>query len=427
MTDKDLQFFQEIAEKILIYCANAQIDNTKQVFHFAEKRSEFHLLCPAVPKGATVAPSRTVAEVSQPNQMQKGVLKFTKKEICTMPPKYQNLFAHNSYIVTYRFHKGVYEARFRRDGFNISASSKDLCVMKHKFIEEFNRQAQEKEKAIAEENAPTPIFFNDCLKNWLAIKERTVKESTYKRYLQICNCHIFNHFEGRAVTEITRQELQDYVFSYWDRGTPRTAEEILLIVRCVLEIASEDYGFVSPAKKIVLPFREAKKGSALTKAEERLLVERCTDNQLAASSALLVLLYFGLRRSELKTLTVNENSITVVTSKTRMGRNEVLRTIPFTPVFRRVMHHVDFESAKNTNLNTLCSTLKRILPSHHLHELRYTFITRCKECHVYPEVVMLWDGHEEDKDVRSSKVDRGYTTFSPEFLLSEAEKVDYPL
>lgn len=57
----------------------------------------------------------------------------------------------------------------------------------------------------------------------------------------------------------------------------------------------------------------------------------------------------------------------------------------------------------------------------------YTYITRCKECGVNPEVVMLWDGHEQDKDVKSSRVDRGYTDYSEEYLLKEAAKVQYDI
>ncbi len=38
---------------------------------------------------------------------------------------------------------------------------------------------------------------------------------------------------------------------------------------------------------------------------------------------------------------------------------------------------------------------------------------------------MLWDGHSFDRDVKTSAVDRGYTTYSEEYILSGAEKVDY--
>ena len=76
---------------------------------------------------------------------------------------------------------------------------------------------------------------------------------------------------------------------------------------------------------------------------------------------------------------------------------------------------------------TIASAMKRLFPNHHPHELRYTFITRCKECGVNPEVVMLWDGHSFDKDVRTTEVDRGYTDYSEEYLRKEALKVDYQI
>ena len=53
------------------------------------------------------------------------------------------------------------------------------------------------------------------------------------------------------------------------------------------------------------------------------------------------------------------------------------------------------------------------------------FCTQYKEAGVNQEVVMLWDGHSFDKDVRTSAVDRGYTTYSEEYIFSEAEKVNY--
>lgn len=144
------------------------------------------------------------------------------------------------------------------------------------------------------------------------------------------------------------------------------------------------------------------------------------------SSALLVLLYTGLRRSELKTLEVIDGAwLECETSKERMGKNAVKRRIPFTPMLKRVLPYIDFEKAKNANLNSLSNAMKRVLPNHHLHELRYSFITRCKESGVHGEVVLLWDGHEEDRTLHSSKVDRGYTDFSREFQLKEALKVDY--
>ena len=175
--------------------------------------------------------------------------------------------------------------------------------------------------------------------------------------------------------------------------------------------------------------RSTKEGKAFTPIEEATLIDYCIKNQtLATTSALLLLLLFGLRQSELLTLNVVDNQwLECTTSKSRFGHDKEIRKIPFTPVARRFLSFIDFEKAKNTNLGAIKSTIRRLFPEHHPHELRYTFITRCKECGVNPELVMLWDGHEMDDDVKTSKVDRGYTDYSDEYQLQEAEKVNYKI
>ncbi len=82
---------------------------------------------------------------------------------------------------------------------------------------------------------------------------------------------------------------------------------------------------------------------------------------------------------------------------------------------------------KATNRYTIRDALKRIFPERHIHELRYSFITRAKECGCNPELVMKWVGHEFDADVKTSRVDRGYTTYSQEYILQEINKIDYEL
>ena len=74
-----------------------------------------------------------------------------------------------------------------------------------------------------------------------------------------------------------------------------------------------------------------------------------------------------------------------------------------------------------------CCTQQLRFPNHHTHELRYNFITRAKEAVCNLEAVMLWAGHSFDKDVKSSAVDRGYTDYSQEYLVQEAQKIDYIL
>lgn len=270
--------------------------------------------------------------------------------------------------------------------------------------------------------------FADYLNEWLEIKRKTCKESTCKEYERLCATNLLPAFGELPIANISRQALQQYLFQFIDEGKYRTAEKLHQILCCIFDLACEDLHILSPMKKIVLPYHEPKKGSALTREEEKKLVEFCiAHRENEASSALLVLLYFGLRRSELQSIRVKNEMLTCTTSKTKMGRSEVSRSFPFTPVFRRALPYVDFEKAKNTNVNTIYTTFKRLFPNHHTHELRYNFITRAKESGCNLEAVMIWAGHSFDKDVASSAVDRGYTDYSQEYLIKEAQKIDYIL
>ena len=138
-----------------------------------------------------------------------------------------------------------------------------------------------------------------------------------------------------------------------------------------------------------------------------------------------------MRRGELASMRIeSENGrtfITCETEKTRKGYATIRRRIPISPMFRKAWDMIDFEKAKKASSKTLSDTIKRVFPERHVHELRYTFISRCKECGCNLELVMLWDGHEFDKDVRTSKVDRGYTQYSDEIYFGDIEKVNYEL
>ena len=151
----------------------------------------------------------------------------------------------------------------------------------------------------------------------------------------------------------------------------------------------------------------------------------CRENaDNAATDAILALLYFGMRQSELATMRVIDGKwLEIETSKERLGQDIVLRRAPFTPMVQKVLPLIDFEKARTTNTRTIASTIKRVLPDHHVHELRHTYVSRCKECGVAGEVVSIWVGHSLTGTITSTV----YTHYSEEFQLREAEKVNYAL
>ena len=73
-----------------------------------------------------------------------------------------------------------------------------------------------------------------------------------------------------------------------------------------------------PMTKIKLPHYEVKKGSPLSKAEEKQLIEFCKNNpHLYGIHSLLVLLYTGMRLGELASMKIeSEDTYTFITCET---------------------------------------------------------------------------------------------------------------
>ena len=338
-----------------------------------------------------------------------------------MPDNLKRLFVVDEKIVSYRCINGMYQARFRREGYNIEVASKDFQMMKTKFLEKLRRVEIEK--------ANIKIYpkFGEFLQEWLKVKKQTVKPSTYKAYCDLTNFNLVPRFGETPVNEITRKVIQDFLFEIAEAGKNRTAHKLKQLLGSMFDVIVDDYPeLTNPMRKVVLSHYEVKKGKAFTKAEEKTVIDFCKAHpHFQGNSAMLVLMYTGMRVGELPSVQYDGTFITCVSAKTRKGYADVIRKIPVSPMMKRVLPMIDWEKVVTANNNTVRDSVKRIFPDRHTHEFRYTFITRAKECGVNPEVVMIWVGHESDGDVKTSRVDRGYTTYSDEYLLAEINKIDY--
>lgn len=362
----------------------------------------------------------------------KSGFKFTRQEIKAMPEHIRKIFIANNYIVNYRItSNGYFEARIRRKGMYIEASGRDFETMRTRFMQRlaafYDRPAVQPQVEEITPEIPTStadtVLFGDYGHDWLKIKEQTTKPSTYKEYERSFRVDLEPAFGNRVLAEITRNELQNYLFGIVGENKHRKAEKLALMLNCIFDMAAEDFSIPSPMKKVVLPNYQTKKGQALTSDEEERLIKYCKSHrEVEGTDALLVLLLFGLRKSELASLEIIDGKwLQCKTSKERLGQNVVLRKIPFTPQAKKYLPFIDFEKAKKANLNTISTRMKRLLPERHPHELRHTFISRCKECGVQSEVVSIWAGHSLSGTITSTV----YTHYSDEFQLKEAEKVIY--
>lgn len=352
----------------------------------------------------------------------KKYLKYTQQEIKKMPDYLQKLFVVDNKIITYRVINGTYyQARYRRDGYNVTACSKDFGLMKSLFIQKFMEATEQmKKKAFPK--------LEEYIVDWMRVKKQTVKETTYRSYELLVNKHVLPVFGKLHLNEITRKSIQDYLFDLTEEGKNRTAQKLKQLLSNMFDMITEDFELKNPMNKIVLSPYVVKKGTALSVEEEAEVIKYCKKNShYFGNSAILLLMYTGMRHGELASIEVFNDYLTCVSEKIRKGYADVIRKIPFSPMLKKIIHMIDFDKAKATTNESARDALKRIFPERHLHEFRYTFITRAKECGMNPEVVMLLTGHESDKDVKTSRVDRGYTTYSEEYIRKEISKYEYDL
>lgn len=345
-----------------------------------------------------------------------------------MPSNFKQIIEKQK-IIRYREETGVYEIRKQIDGVSYFGSSKNRDEAVRKFIQDVRNGGRPAKGKVA----PVPVVievpkvapkFNDVATKWLELRKPIIKATTYEHYESVFRANIFPAYEGRRVDELKQSDCQELINRYIDCRKYRTADKICQALKAVFEFAlGEELIERSPMRFIKPPQYEERNGVALTVEEEReflrLLAESKCDE--VVKHALIFLLYTGARRSELAGALIDDGFISVVCAKVRKGFNEKRRIIPITPMLARWLPNFELDKMRAVRPDALTQAMKRLMPKHHLHELRHTFITRVQECGVPREVVSVWAGHAAD-NTQTSNV---YTHFSREFMKEQARKVDF--
>lgn len=327
-------------------------------------------------------------------------LSFTEKEYTKMPKKFKNEFRTGRVKARVRQREdGRYEIRCQINKQKITASSKILGVAKEKFIERL-KIAANPQAALTSSNVKLGVY----MKKWLeTVKKPYIKPNTYKFYLQTFNAYIVPRLGDRELTSIKAFELQDLINEFTNAEKFRTAQKVNLLLSAVFDYAvSDELLQRSPMKKVIVGIYEQEHGTPLTRSEESDFIRAFMGDPSVYRQAFAFILYTGLRRSELSSVTVSGKWVTVTTSKQRKGKKEKQRRIPISPMLRKILPLIDVAAIKALSVGTLTKWFKVYCPSHHLHDLRHTFITRCQECGIQRELVSLWAGHAADSSITSA-------------------------
>lgn len=343
--------------------------------------------------------------------------RFSAKELSLMPKTFRKEFRTQGCTAHVRKRRSGknswnYEIRYRRNGYNITASANNLDQAKHKFIEMLGSA----EKCVKNKERTIPSTF-DKFANYFFEKfyKRKVGESTFRVAMSNYKNHVFPHFGDMPLKSITADRCQELLDRLIDEDKTRTEENVFTMLNMIFKAAVK-HGVMAhnPIDMVFHTKHEREHGKALTKDEERKLLEQTAGTPYQLMFA--IGLYTGLRPNEYKTAYIDGDFIVANNSKRKNGKVES-KKIPITPMLKPYVEDVkDFHF---TRLEQIRHKFNGILPDHKLYDLRTTFYTRCMECGVAEVATKTFVGH-----ALGGMADT-YTDLSDEFLYTEGQKLKY--
>lgn len=342
-------------------------------------------------------------------------LKFTKKELSKMPIQFRKQFILNDRLVRCRRRKSGkktvnYEIRYRRNGYNISVSSNDFEKAKEKFIDALKNADRQ------DEQQKVPTTFNKFAMYYFEnFKKKKVSPETYKSDLGRYNKHIAPHFKDVPIKNITTGQCQKLLDKYTEQGMGKTADEVHSLLNQIFKMAiAHNIVERNPITTVVHTQHEREHGKALTKDEERALLEGLKGTNYLIPFA--VALYTGMRPNEYKTARIEGNFIIAVNSKRKTKKVEYKR-IAISPMLKPYLEGVS--ELNFPYVESMRTHMNRHVKGHKLYDLRTTFYTRCRECGVADAARDEFMGHS------AGALAKAYTDLSDEYLYAEAQKLNY--
>lgn len=229
-------------------------------------------------------------------------LKFTKKEVLKMPKKFRQIFAVSGYTAHVRRRRSGktgwnYEIRYRKSGYNLCVSSNKLETAKQKFI---NLVIEiERNGGIFATDIPTRFdkFTMFYYQNYYS---RKVDSQTYRIALSQFKNHLEPRFGVMPLKAITPKPCQELIDELFMQGKGRTAEDIFTRLNVIFKAAiKHNVLYSNPMDMVILNNYERTHGSALTKDEERKLLNETAGTPYQLMFA--VALYTGMRPNEYAT------------------------------------------------------------------------------------------------------------------------------
>ena len=343
------------------------------------------------------------------------IITFSQKEINLMPKTFRKEFRADGCTAHVRKRKcgknHTYEIRYRKNGYNITITNKNLEIAKQLFIEKLKvaKPITGKSTHISENLHTFAMYYFEKFRlPKVATRTYEADMHRYKKYIQPA-------FGDKQLQSITPEHCQNLIDTILAEGKGKTAEEIHSLLSIIFKGAIA-HGLTdkNPLNLVVRMKHEGKHGTALTKDEEKRLLQAYPNTKYQTIFALA--LYTGLRPNEYNTARIEGQFIVAVNSKRKTKRVEY-KKIPITPMLAPYLQGInEFEMV---NRDVIREKFKAILPNHIVYDMRTTFYSRCKECGIGDAARDEFVGHS------LGALGNAYTDLSDEYLLNEGAKFQY--
>lgn len=403
MKKSEIDCLQSIAEKLLLMCANAQIENDDLSNKVVQFRNSVKI----------------IYGNDSPRRAKEDVLQFNKKEqSCISSEKEDDTMNFNIP------HSGVgktprKDGRFQ--GYVVIKNHKYYAYGKtredvKKRIIEYIKNGGPKRRKKSKGTTKTPTKFDAFAMFYFErFRKKKVLEYTYKCDMNRYENHIKPYLGEKQLKKITPMDCQDVIDRITASGKGKTADEIFSLLSYIFKGAIL-FGIIdkNPLSIVYREKHETKHGKAFSQEEIFELIEK-TKNSICQASY-MILLCTGLRPNELATVRIDGDFIIAVNSK-RKNKKVEYKKIPIIEDLKPFLK-IPIHLASPLHLR---KQIGEFFPNHRLYDLRTTFYSKCVECGVAEAALKEFVGHS------SGVLADSYTSLSDAYLLAEGKKIRFNL
>ncbi len=372
----------------------------------------------------TFIPTLSIKEYSQEvkNDNQPSyTIKFTKEEVSKMDKTFKKYFIINGYIAHVTKRKSgkngiVYQIRFRRNGYDIEASSADINKAKRIFLEK--TLPENIGKYLVKKKKTGFNLLEEVFAEWHRFKQGTVCEKEHKRF-EVNFLGLPEKLRRKPINNIRVIDLDEVLKDV----KPRKYEELRTLFNGIFKYAMAS-GIISNNPVALIEFKRAERQcrDALHKDETLALLKRIKESKYDDIRQGVYLLYFfGLRPCEVDEEAHREGNFLIVRNRKRKKGKIEYKKIPIPSQAEELIDWSKPLTFQTSSKYMQEELIKDLLQGKTGYYLRHTFSTVCQQ-YVRPDIVDIWMG-----DSPQRLVGKVYTHFPDDFMYEQMQGVKFPM